>query len=492
MMMVRRCSAKSWQLWALMLSLLIGSHCLQAQTFYVATNGADSGANDGSIGEPWRTITFALDQVSDGALILVRPGLYSGRIRIRGNFANGVTVRSEVPYQAQLRHTSTVLTVFNDSADIAGIAIEGFDIAHSGAGASPLVIQIQDGDGRETSRITLRDNVLHDSFNNDILKINNGASDIVVEGNIFYNQTGSDEHIDANSVANVRIEGNVFFNDFAASGRPNNNNTSSYIVIKDSNGGDDEYLGSQNISVRRNLFFHWEGSTGNNFLLLGEDGTPNFEADGVVVENNLMLGDSVNVMRAAFGCKGVRDVVFRANTVHGNLPSLAFAMRLNTEGANPANQNIRFYNNIWSDPSTTMDDFSDTPIGETSSFVLDNNLYWNGGQPLPEDAGELVNPSDDAQARIADPVLPSLAGLERPVYTPGTGQFAGNYARIADAFMGLAIQYAEIGQASGAVDQARADQMPVDDLLGRMRTGTPDIGAWERMGADAVFADGFE
>ncbi len=492
MKVIARCLRIHWQIGILALVLLFAANAAQAQTFYVATNGVDSAANDGSIGEPWRTITFALDQVADGALILVRPGLYSGRIRIRGNFANGVTVRSEIPYQAQLRHTSTVLTIFNDSADIAGISIEGFDIAHSGAGASPLVIQIQDGGDRETSRITLRDNVLHDSFNNDILKINNGASDIVVEGNLFYNQTGSDEHIDANSVANVRIEGNVFFNDFVASGRTNNNNTSSYIVIKDSNGGDDEYLGSQNITIRRNLFFHWEGSTGNNFLLLGEDGTPNFEADGVVVENNLMLGDSANVMRSAFGCKGVRNVVFRANTVHGNLPSLAFAMRLNTEGANPANQNIRFYNNIWSDPTTTMDDFSDTPVGETSSFVLDNNLYWNGGQPLPEDAGELVNPSDDAQARIADPMLPSLAGLERPVYTPGTGQFVGNYARIADVFMGLAIQYAEIGLASGAIDQARADQMPVDDLLGRTRTGTPDIGAWERLGADAVFADGFE
>lgn len=492
MKVIARCLRIHWQVGLLALALLFAASALQAQTVYVATNGVDSAANDGSIGEPWRTITFALDQVADGALILVRPGLYSGRIRIRGNFVNGVTVRSEIPYQAQLRHNSTVLTIFNDSADIAGITIEGFDIAHDGAGASALVIQIQDGSGRETSRITLRDNVLHDSFNNDILKINNGASDIVVEGNLFYNQTGSDEHIDANSVANVRIEGNVFFNDFAASGRPNNNSTSSYIVIKDSNGGDDEYLGSQDITIRRNLFFHWEGTTGTNFLLLGEDGTPNFEADGVVVENNLMLGDSANVMRAAFGCKGVRNVVFRANTVHGNLPSLAFAMRLNTEGANPANQNIRFYNNIWSDPSTTMDDFSDTPMGETETFELDNNLYWNGGQPLPEDSGETVNPSDDAQARIADPALPSLAGLERPVYTPGTGQFVGNYARIADAFMGLAIQYAEIGQTSGAIDQARADEMPADDLLGRTRTGMPDIGAWERLGSDAVFADGFE
>lgn len=477
---------------ALLLWLGLGSGLAGAQTFYVATNGVDSGANDGSINQPWRTITYALDQVSDGALILVRPGLYLGRIRIRGQFATGVTVRSEIPYQAQLRHDATVLTIFNDSANIEGITIEGFDIAHSGSGAGPLVVQIQDGNNRETRRITLRDNILHDSYNNDILKINNGASEISVIGNLFYNQTGSDEHIDANSVADVLIEGNVFFNDFAASGRPVLNNTSSYIVIKDSNGGSDEYLGSQDVVVRRNLFFHWEGNTGANFVLLGEDGTANFEADGVTVENNLMLGDSGNVMRAAFGCKGVTNVLFRANTISGNLPSAAFAMRLNTEGANPANANIRFYNNIWSDPTATMEDFSDTPPGETASFQIDNNLYWNGGQSIPNDPGELVNPSDDAQARIADPQLASPAALTRPVYTPGTGQFAGNYARIADVFVAFATLYGEIGATSGAIDQARADQMPADDILGRTRTGLFDIGAWERIVDASIFANGFE
>jgi hypothetical protein len=478
--------------WCLVLACLLLPLSASAQTFYVATNGLDDPARDGSIAQPWATITFALDRVSDGSTVLVRPGLYEGRIRIRGNFVNGVTVRSEVPYQARLRHNATVLTVFNDSADIQGITIEGFDIAHAGPGAAPVVIQIQDGFERETYRITLRDNLIHDSWNNDLLKINNGASEVVVEGNLFYNQNGSDEHIDVNSVDDVRIEGNLFFNDFAASGRPVQNDTSGYVVVKDSNGSDDEYLGARNVTIRRNLFFHWEGSTGSNFVLLGEDGTANFEADGVLVENNLLLGDSANTMRAAFGCKGVRNVVFRANTVAGNLPSLAFAMRLNTEGANQPNQNIAFYNNIWSDPTATMEDFSDTPPGQTSSFTIDNNLYWNGGAAVPEDAGELINPSDDAAALVGDPQLTPLAGLIRPVWLPGSNQFAGGHASIAEAFVAIAMQYGEIGPTSAAIDQARPDQMPPDDLLGRQRDALPDLGAWERVADDGVFADGFE
>ena len=184
----------------------------------------------GSLAAPWATITYALDRVPDSSLILVRPGLYSGRIRIRGSFAQGVTVRSEVPYQARLRADQAVLTIFSDAANVEGIAIEGFDIAHSGPGAAALVVQIQDGFQTETRRITLRDNILHDSYNNDILKINNGASQIRVSGNMFYNQSGSDEHIDINSVDDVVVEDNVLFNNFAASGRSNPNNTASYVA----------------------------------------------------------------------------------------------------------------------------------------------------------------------------------------------------------------------------------------------------------------------
>jgi hypothetical protein len=465
--------------------------------FWVAPDGDDD-QGDGSPSSPWATLTFAVDNVPDGATVMVRPGTYPGRVNLRRRFAGGITVRSEVPYQARLRHTSTVVTAFTAE----GITLEGFDLAHSGPAAGGLVIQIQDliaGPDR-TRRITLQDNVIHDSFNNDLVKVNFGATQVTIRGNLFYNQAGSDEHIDVNSVTDVVIEGNVFFNDFEGSGRVNGDDTSSFIVIKDSDAGDDDMLGSRRITVRRNVFLHWQGSTGANFVLLGEDGQPFFEAQEVLVENNLFLGDSSSVMRAVFGVKGGNQITFRHNTVVGDLPSLAYAMRLNTEGQNPANQNLFFRANVWADPTGTLgaenpsrpNDFSDTPPGQTGSFVLARNLYWNGGAAIPEDGGELVNYTNDTERVVADPLLPPLAGLVLPRYLPVEQRFADGSTTIAQVFRRLAEDYGTPAPGSPLIGAADPAHAPADDLLGRARSdGAPDLGAVEA-GAGEIFADGFE
>jgi hypothetical protein len=461
-------------------------------TYYVDTGGNDS-TGDGSSDFPWGTIEHAVDSVPDDSLILVRSGIYYGRVRLDGVFTTGITVRSEVPYQALLRHDNIVVTCYYGK----GITLEGFDIANISSSATPLVIQIQDligpaGGTDYVSNITIRNNIIHDSYNNDLLKINNGAGLVLVEGNMFFNQEGSDEHMDINSVTDVTVQDNIFFNDFAGSGRTNNNDTSSFIVVKDSNGTDDTNLGSERITIRRNVFLNWEGSTGNNFVLLGEDGMPYHETKDVMVENNLMIGNSANVMRSPFGVKGGTDITFRNNTIIGDLPSKAYAMRLNTEGSNPANANISFYNNIWSDPEGTMgaegptfyNDFSDTPIGETSSFVLDHNLYWNGGSAIPENVSELINYTDDINRIVDDPDLADPSGLTVPYWSSVSFTFADGSLTIAEAFERLVNLYGTLASGSPAIDAADGLNAPAEDILGNLRdSGSgPDIGAVEDMG----------
>lgn len=467
---------------------------VSAQTFYVATNGVDTPAG-GTAAAPWASITYALDRIPDGSTVLVRAGTYNGRIRIRGQFASGVTVRSEIPYQARLRAAETVLTVFNDSANIEGITIEGFDIAHSGPGASALVVQIQNGFGRKTRRITLRNNILHDSYNNDILKINNAASQIRVVGNMFYNQQGSDEHIDINSVDDVIVEENVFFNNFAASGRSNGNDTASFIVVKDSNGASDEYLGSRNVVIRRNVLLNWEGSPGSGFLLFGEDGTANFEAFDCLVENNLLLGNSPNPMRSPLGVKGARDITWRHNTVVGNLPANAYATRINREGANPPIEAIRFVHNVFSDGTGTMLDFSDTLAADLSvarPSSLQRNAYFNGGQPLPFDGTDVLNIVDDSLRVEGNPLLPDPAAVQTPHWLPASSTFNGGFTSIRAAFEALVRNHAVPAAGSVLLDAATISaQIPATDILGRIRPlQNADLGCVEL--TPSLFADGFE
>lgn len=396
--------------------------------YYVATTGSDTTGN-GSSGAPWATITHALDSVPDGSTILVRPGTYNGLVRLRGQFSQGVVVRAETPYQARLRHTAsdTVVTCFYGQ----GITLEGFDIAHSEPGAGALVIQIQDLiEGPErVSRIVLRNNILHDSYNNDILKINNGASDILVEGNVFYNQAGSDEHIDINSVTDVVVQDNIFFNDFAGSGR-SDNNTSSFIVIKDSNEGDDGQWGSQRITVRRNVFAHWEGSSGQGFVRAGEDGQNFYEARDVLIENNLMIGNNTMQIRSPFQLMNVRDVTIRANTVVGNMPAKEFGARIFTygEGA-PTNDGIHLHNNIWADPTGTMGDTFNRG-DNTINLTFDRNLFWNAGNPFPTSSESIIEVSDDAHRVVGNPLLGNQNGLVLPRWNQGAGQFADGSAMI--------------------------------------------------------------
>ncbi len=462
--------------------LFLPTVTLSPRAYIVAPDGNDQ-LGAGSVASPWASVDHALATVPDGALILVAPGTYFGQVDARRVFTQGVTVRAAVPYQARLRHDRQVIACFF----CAGIVFEGFDISHSGEGADRYVIQIQDarGDGQGGRRVTLRNNVLHDSYNNDILKINRGAQEILVTGNLFYNQSGQDSHIDLTSAHHVVIQDNVFFNDFAGSGRPDNQDTGSFIVIKDADGLADGNLGSHHIVLERNVFLHWSGGTGNGYIALGDGSATDYHhAYEILIENNLLLGNAGHVMHVPIKIVGSRDITFRHNTIAGDLPTKMQAFRLDSGGL--ANEGILFANNVWADDTGTMGQEGPADLArfsmtaQTTSVSLANNLYWNGGEAIPVDPAEPINFSDDPAGLLVDPALPAdQAGIVPPRWIPGSGLFVGGEASIREVFVNLVRRYGWPAAGSAVVDAADPAQSPATDILGRPR-GAPDVGAVER------------
>ena len=135
-----------------------------------------------------------------------------------------------------------------------------------------------------------------------------------------------------------------------------------------------------------------------------------------------MLGNSGNNIRAPFGVKSGEDITFRSNSVVGDLPANAFAMRVNVENSLVTNDRINFYNNIYSDPTGTMgagqgggtNDFSDSPLEEVDDWQLLGNLYWNNGGPIPSSTSDVINYTADTSAVLANPQLAAQQSLVIP------------------------------------------------------------------------------
>lgn len=450
--------------------------------FWVAPSPVGDDANPGTIDQPWATLDYAGDHVPDNfCTVWFYPGIYWGGSRLNQRFETTTTFKSLDPYQATLVNNSAVVLISGGK----NITLEGFNVRHSGSGSKPLVIAIDSSSRGWAENIVLRNNIIHDSYNNDLLKIYNGCKDVLIENNIFYNQGDSEEHIDVNSVVDVTIQGNIFFNSYVSSGRQNKNLSKQYIVIKDSNGADDGLLGSQNIRVRGNIFLNWEGQETETFIQVGLDGKPYIEAQDVRIENNLFLGNSGHQIGAAFGVRGAKDVYFINNTVVGDLPALSYAFRVTITEQNPRNENIYFLNNIWSDPTGTMgadldggeNEFSDGDLENTEKLILLNNLYWNGGEAIPD--GDLVSPLQvDRQPLIQDPMLNTdFSQIVLPIWE-GT-EFRSGEVSIQGEFIRLVNLYGKIPQSSPVINRSYPIFAPTDDILGQPRLEGADIGAFE-------------
>lgn len=456
-------------------------------SYWIAAPPLGDDNNPGSEAQPWATLEHASEHVPDtGCTVWVKDGTYSGNNRINRRFSTPTAFKAVNPYRAVMQNSGSVLNV----SGATNVTFEGLIFQHSGPGATPLVVIIDGSSDGWAEYVTMRNNIFRDSYNNDLLKILDGVRFATVEHNVFYNQGPNEDHMDVNSVTDITIQDNVFFNDYASSGRVDPGDTKAYITVKDSNEGSDGLLGSERVHIRRNIFLNWQGGS-EPFLQIGNDGKPYHEAKDIQIENNLMIGNSPDDVNAVLAVAGVKDVTFANNTVVGDLPARAYAFRTDRKALNPVNENILFYNNIWSDPTGTMgagpsdsaNEFSDGDVGEVDNLVLNNNLYWNGGAPIP--AGETVDPMvDDVDRVVANPLLASdHSAIVLPIWN-GSAFLSGNTTNRQE-FERLVYSYGSIPAASPAIDQADPATAPQDDILGRARSAQMDMGAFEFFGAQS-------
>ena len=449
--------------------------------FWVSPPPVGSDLAAGTEAAPWATLDHAAAHVpDDSCTVWFTDGIYLGGNSLTERFTTTTTFKAVHPYQAVFENHGSVIELDG----VRNMVFEGFELRQAGPGSEQFVIIADRRNEIWSEYVTFRNNIIHDSYNNDLLKIHNGVRFFTIEGNVFYNQAASEQHMDVNSVTDVVIQDNIFFNDFTGSGRPNNRDTKHFIVVKDSGVSDNGLDGSERITIRRNIFLQWEGGL-ETFVKIGNDGKPYHEAKDVQVENNLMIGNGSDVMVAAFGVSGAKNVTFAHNTVVGDLPTRAYAFRVDIKGENPLNENILFYNNIWADPTGTMGNepdglenrFSSGNVEDTVNLVLSHNLYWNGGEAIP--AGTVVSPIiDDPQAVVAEPginmdqtnvVLPRWEGAS---FSSGNGSIQQEFFRLAE-------QYGHIPNNSPAIGGAAPEFTPTEDIFGCPRTAESAIGAAE-------------
>ncbi|MCL2744462.1 MAG: hypothetical protein FWE67_11490 [Planctomycetaceae bacterium] len=465
--------------------LILFSCCGYAAEYYVSPNGSRGG--DGTKAKPWATLGQAIAAVpDDGSTIIVQDGLYAGSNLWNRAFDKTLTVKAENPYRARFTGrdgTNTVLYLEKFSNAV----IEGLEFHGNGSDKSDYLVQL----GKEDCHhLVFRNCIFHDSYKNDLLKINNRTHDILFTGCIFFNQNNhsGDEHFDINVVKNITIEDSIFFNDYAGSGRPEVNQAHSFIVIKNSSNTAENY--TENIIFRRNIFLGWSGLPDQGFILTAEDNKPFFEASGITIENNLFLFHTAQRIIAALLFKGgIRDVAVRANTVTGHPNGggpgsfSAYSAVFMKFDKQPAQENIIVANNVFCDNTGKMLRFSagaEKDFAGKDALKFNNNVYWSGGKKIPVKETDVFVPERDKKAILQSPMLPDVpAKIVYPRLDEKTGKFLSGNSTIRQEFERLVKEYAVPAAGSSVIDAADAAQMPKDDILGNKRDNKPDCGCYE-------------
>ncbi|MDR0930759.1 MAG: S-layer homology domain-containing protein [Clostridiales bacterium] len=475
-------------------------------------NAADSFvANNTFTIEPGQVLSNKLNELyasnpEGGFKVVLKEGTYPAFGYINNlRFQNPILIVAEKPYKAKVQDTSTNRQMYITKSQ--NIIISGIEFSGTkGVTKTGYLTQIE-----LSKNITLENCILHDSYNNDILKLNEKSSNTIIRNCVFYNaNAGGDEHIDANSVYHTTIEGCIFFNDYKASQRAEQNTTSPYILFKSSSSGpytgdkvyDDAQFNNQgryengvwicnnwtedidsndrakpsyDAKIRNNVFMNWWGLPDQSYVLLGEDNKPFYEVQDVEITNNFFLnnktrstisniGNYYNRMSGNITLKNTQNVQITNNVSNGyvqycwdnhnaGLESFGYFIRFSKEGAIPSLNNITITGNSLADYSGAMGLLSGGIAEMVTNLTFNANNFYNGGKPFANKASyNMILPvTADKNATFADPgFADNLDNVLTPYYNGSS--FNGGYSTIQAARRDLITKYGTNANANNNVN----------------------------------------
>jgi len=440
-------------------------------TAYVSPAGDDGAA--GTEQAPWGTIQHAADTAKPGDAVCLANGDYAGQGEVF--FEVSGTTAAPIIFAAPAGSvTVSALTLQKGASHLRflGFTVQGFRIwgvtllgtnedvvlSHLTVIGGEAGIRLTDGNSGEppaegpVSNVVVEDSVVRDSMYTAV-DCTPGPCDRTTFRRLEVFGAGLEAGFGGDGIgfekgSNVLVE-DCYIHDNGGDGIDLNS--------RDSDGNVPGVLVRRNRVIRNHLMGIklWAGGRMENNVVAGQGVDPvllgvhpgHFE----VVNNTI----AYNMYDPAFG---ERDYSFVAGAFN---PDLGRASRIKLTLAN----NLFVFN--------TAPGISDGPTGIYfgPGVTLDehHNLYWS--REDAEIAADFVTGHDPefARAEIAD-----------GTWTDVTGQGAGDVT--ADPLLAAGWPDLDLHLAAGspAIDAGSTDGAPTDDAEGRPRSGTPDIGAYER------------
>ena len=188
---------KSWLLLFLVLAFTFSIPISPAlcATFYVSPNG--SNAANGSEHLPWQTIQYALDTLSSGDTVIVKPGLYKEMIRTRksGDRQNRIAIKAEKGVTLhggfKINHAYITIRGFEitgTGGNAVNIGLDGDHVhilqndIHDFGKHRAIFIKKTPGVSVHPTGVTIKGNRIHGKLTAQVY-ISLGGSDCLVEGN---------------------------------------------------------------------------------------------------------------------------------------------------------------------------------------------------------------------------------------------------------------------------------------------------------------------